>query len=159
MSAPRRPSSEEALQRARTHGRRAVSEALLATQALLDAGSISLSGNASEHNRYLSLLSKALEDVSQNLASESGQTSNPLFSAIVDALDSEIARWQTQADADPEARAVLRAFLGLREILWEVGIRRPPDSPQETSPKRPKREPHSRTRRPPPRIQKVPVEG
>ena len=38
-------------------------------------------------------------------------------------LEAEIERWEARAGDDPEARAVLRAFLGLRELLWEFGIR------------------------------------
>jgi hypothetical protein len=42
---------------------------------------------------------------------------------VAAALDAEIARWEASSRDDPEARAVLRAFLGVREILWEVGLR------------------------------------
>jgi hypothetical protein len=45
---------------------------------------------------------------------------------------------------------VLRAFLGMREILWELGVR-PQDhsSPRGRRPKRPEGTPH---------VQRVPVE-
>ena len=57
----------------------------------------------------------------------------PLVQAIIEALDAEIARWEARSRDDADARAVLRAFLGLREILWEFGMRpadaeRPPPS-------------------------------
>ena len=42
---------------------------------------------------------------------------------MLDALDAEIARWETKARQDADARAVLRAFLGVRELLWELGMR------------------------------------
>ena len=42
---------------------------------------------------------------------------------MVEALDAEIARWEERAKTDDDARAMLRAYLGLREILWELGVR------------------------------------
>jgi hypothetical protein len=42
---------------------------------------------------------------------------------IAEALDAEIARWEERAKHDADARSVLRAFLGLREVLWELGVR------------------------------------
>jgi hypothetical protein len=50
------------------------------------------------------------------------------MNAVLQALDQEITRWQERSLTDVEARAVLRTFLGLREILWEFGVR-----PSETS--------------------------
>ena len=39
------------------------------------------------------------------------------------ALQVEIDRWEKRSAEDDSARPVLRAFLGLRELLWELGIR------------------------------------
>jgi hypothetical protein len=47
-----------------------------------------------------------------------------LIGPLLDALDHEVERWENRARDDVEARSVLRAFLGLREILWELGMRR-----------------------------------
>ena len=47
----------------------------------------------------------------------------PLMAAVLDALDGEITRWEGRSRTDPEARPVLRAFLGVREILWEITAR------------------------------------
>ena len=52
-----------------------------------------------------------------------GDGPEPLLASIAEALDIEIARWEKRARDDLDARAVLRAFLGLREILWEFGVR------------------------------------
>jgi hypothetical protein len=47
---------------------------------------------------------------------------------------------------------VLRAFLGLRELLWEFGVRRPDDGAAGSRPRR-------AARRARPRVQRVRVEG
>ena len=39
------------------------------------------------------------------------------------AIDAEINRWEQRSRTDPDARLVLRAFLGMRGLLWEVEIR------------------------------------
>jgi hypothetical protein len=57
---------------------------------------------------------------------------------------------------------VLRAFLGLRELLWEFGIRREPDRTETAGdPARGARKAgHSKSsRRKKPRVQRVTVEG
>ncbi len=95
-------------------------------------------------------------------------------------LDDEIGRWETRGRDDPEARAVLRAFLGVREILWEFGLRPSRAERRESGPPEPPRhEPSApaatnaadetpsdalRARRaarraPPARIERVPVKG
>ena len=43
--------------------------------------------------------------------------------ALADGLDSEIERWEARSREDAEARSVLRAFLAVREVLWELGTR------------------------------------
>ena len=71
---------------------------------------------------------------------------------ILDALETEIARWESLSRQDEEARSVLRAFLGLREFLWEMGIRsktpppavHPSSTGKTTSPSYPSAEGHSR---------------
>ncbi len=106
----------------------------------------------------LAVLLSGLED---RFARSAGPMSPPIVHAIIDALDAEISRWETRAQDDPEARAVLRAFLGLRELLWEFGLRRgrggahdePGGDESEAGPgPRVKR-----SRRP--RVQRVTVEG
>ncbi|MDZ7632890.1 MAG: hypothetical protein U5K74_16510 [Gemmatimonadaceae bacterium] len=72
---------------------------------------------------------------------------------------------EMRARHDPEARAVLRAFLGVREILWEFGLRPRAEAPVEevgvaASQRGPAaaRAPRS-ARRTPTRLQRVPIEG
>jgi len=46
--------------------------------------------------------------------------------AVLYALEAEIDRWELRAQSDSNARTVLHAFLGIREILWEFS---PPPNP------------------------------
>jgi hypothetical protein len=136
---------EEALARAREHGRLAAAETLNAIHALLDAAALAGSGQPSRAHRQLAPLARVLEGLASDLAGQGSDGSEPLLASIAEALDVEIARWEKRARDDLDARAVLRAFLGLREILWELGVR--------PGPKRARREPAG------PRIQRVPVQG
>jgi hypothetical protein len=114
----------EALARARRHARAAAAEALDAVHALLDAAALATGGVPAEAHRTLSLASKLLETASRGLEPSASAEGRALAEALAGALDNEIGRWEERAHDDPEARAVLRAFLGLRELLWELGIRR-----------------------------------
>jgi hypothetical protein len=154
----------EALARARGHARAAASETISALHALLDAAALASSGLPSDASRLLAPLAQLLESVAQGLAPDSDAVSAPLLTALADALDAEIARWEARAGDDAEARAVLRAFLGVRELLWEFGLRRreraqepPPDPSAGSDPDEAARAPRSVRRRP--RIQRVPVQG
>ncbi len=133
---------EEALARAREHGRLALAETLTALQALLDAAALAGSGRPLQSHRQLAPLARLLEGLASRLG---GDGPEPLLASIAEALDVEIARWENRARDDLDARAVLRAFLGLREILWELGVR--------PGPQRPRQRPAG------PRIQRVPVQG
>jgi len=113
----------EALERARTHARAAASEALAAARALLDAASLGISGAPSDAHRGIGTLARSLDDLSASLAATPDGLPPSVLDAITGALDVEIARWEERSSEDPDARAVLRAFLGLREILWELGVR------------------------------------
>jgi hypothetical protein len=153
----------EALARARVHARGAASESILAVHALLDAAALASSGLPSEASRLLAPLAQWLESVAQGLAPDSDATSSPLLTALADALDAEIARWEARAGEDAEARAVLRAFLGVRELLWEFGLRRRERAPEASGesgsadPADGPRAPKSVRRRP--RVQRIPVQG
>jgi hypothetical protein len=152
----------EALARARAHTHAAIAEALAAVRALLDASSLALSGKASASNTLLGPIARILDGLRAEF-DESATTgeATALLRSIAEALDAEIARWETRADTDSEARAVLRAFLGLRELLWEFGIRRESDASGSGATSKPaarrKGRPTS-TRRKPPRVQRVTVE-
>ena len=151
---------EAALARAAEHGRRAASEALLAARALLDAVSLGLHGASADERRILGLAARALDDLADGLAG--GGARPGLLAAVAEALDSEIARWEARARQDDQARAVLRAYLGLREILWELGVR-PPDrggsEPSGTSRPAGGHRPQRRGRSRGDRVQRVPVES
>ena len=111
-------SAEEALQRAAGHARRACAEALEAVRALLDAASLGLTGQTAEKHAAFAMFSEFLGDLSGRIAVKE----TDIVPLILDALGQEISRWEARSKDDPEARSVLRAFLGLREILWEFGI-------------------------------------
>lgn len=156
-------SAAAALARARRHTNAAIAEALAAVRALLDAASLAISGAAAEHHAVLAPISRILEGLRAEFegSAATGEAA-ALLGSIAEALDTEIARWQARADSDPEARAVLRAFLGLRELLWEFGIRREPDpgESEADSPRGARKAGRSSSkRRKPPRVQRVTVEG
>ncbi|MFV1977764.1 MAG: hypothetical protein ACC649_00295 [Myxococcota bacterium] len=152
----------EALARARTHTHAAIAEALAAVHALLDASSLALSGEASASNTVLGPIARILEGLRAEF-DESATTGEAaaLLRSIAEALDAEIARWETRSESDPEARAVWRAFLGLRELLWEFGIRRESDAGGRKATAKPaarKKGRSASTRRKQPRVQRVTVE-
>jgi hypothetical protein len=154
----------EALARARMHARSAASEAVLAAHALLDAAALAASGLPSDASRLLAPLAQLLDGLAQALAPDAETVSAPLLAALAEALDAEIARWEARARDDAEARAVLRAFLGVRELLWELGLRRrergPDDSGAGPGGPDPVAGPHApRPVRRRPRVQRVPVQG
>jgi len=153
----------EALARARTHTQAAIGEALAAVGALLDASSLALSGEASANSTLLGPIARLLDRLRAELeqSATTGEAA-ALLRSIADALDAEIARWEARSESDPEARAVWRAFLGLRELLWEFGIRRESDAGErDERPKRTARKKggSSSARRGPPRVQRVTIEG
>jgi hypothetical protein len=150
-------SAEEALASALAHGRAATAEALAAIQALLDAAALATSGEPSSRHRLLGPVARTLEELSANLDAQRADGSGPLLASLAAALDAEIARWEQRAVDDGDARAVLRAFLGLRELLWEVGVR--PTRPADATPWRHEPRRAGRPRGRAPRVQRVPVEG
>lgn len=158
--------ASQALERARVHARRAVGEALAAVRATLDAAAIGWSGRPSEAHAALRAIAELLDEQSARFAEGEGGVPAPMMNAILEALDQEIARWERRASTDPDGRAVLRTFLGLREILWEFGLRRDTKGEAEGSPARPRRKttrkrrgkPGSGPRRPG-RVQRVDVQG
>ena len=155
--------ASEAVARAQRHATAAIAEALAAVGALLDASSLALSGEAAKSNALLGPMARILEGLRAEF--NEGKTSSDvaaLLRSIAEALDAEIARWEARAKTDPEARAVLRAFLGLRELLWEFGIRRKSDADEsrEASKRAARKKGRSTSaRRKPPRVQRVTIEG
>jgi hypothetical protein len=148
--------AEQALTRAATHARSALAESLHALQALLDAASLATSGAPAETRRVLGPLSRTLAGLASGLEGDASDGALGLLAAVAEALDAEIARWELRARDDADARAVLRAFLGLRELLWEFGVRRP-ESAERAAGAGARLRPRPRRARP--RVQRVRVEG
>jgi hypothetical protein len=156
------PSSPaEALAEARAHARRAAAEAAAALRALLDAATLAARGEAAAAGR-LAPLAEALDQLSAWLSPEQESDADAVLRALAGGLDAEIARWEAKSREDPEARSVLRAFLAVREVLWELGTRftaaaraeaDAPASASETE-ERPARRRRSRRR-----VERVAVEG
>ena len=128
---------DEAIGRARGHLRRATLEGLEAATALLQAASSVSGSNPTAGGLSADLLS-GIDRVLRELRSE-GRFAFPesVTGPVEEALAREIKRWEQRSKSDPDARPVLRAFLGLRELLWELGMRsdepatkRPASSPR-----------------------------
>jgi len=135
------PSVHAALSRARSHGQAAITEALAATLALLDAASLASSGEPAHANAIFAPAARALDNLRSQITDPDREPVQ-LLQSVVSALDAEIARWEDRARDDADARSVLRAFLGVRELLWEFGIRsadpssaRPPKQPKQSAPR------------------------
>ncbi len=149
-------SLQDALSRARGHAQMAVAEALAAILALIDAASLASSGELAKANGILAPVTRLLEGL-RNQLGDPDRESVHLIQSVAEALDAEIARWEQRARDDPDARSVLRAFLGLRELLWEFGVRSG-ETTATDGPARPKKaKPKSGSRRK--NVQRVTVEG
>jgi hypothetical protein len=157
---PAADSVAAALARARRHGKAAAAETIAAARALIEAASLATRGQPSEASRLLGPLAKLLEHLGDELGVDGTGATPRILAGVAAAVDDEIRRWQARSSDDAEARAVLRAFLGLREVLWEMGVRSGAGpsarAPREDTQPRPDRRGASPTRH---RIQRVPVEG
>ncbi len=183
-------SVEDAMALAIEHARLALIEALLAGRAVVDSVSLATMGEAAARRATaasnpgarrsipdarwaLDAMAQSLDEAVDRLRRHTGPgspISPSLMSALLDALDLEITRWEGRSNDDEEARAVLRAFLGVREVLWELGLRRPAsdDGEKERSERsaprkrRPRRAAPDRrsetTKRRAPRVQRVEVQ-
>ncbi|UCE86974.1 MAG: hypothetical protein JSU66_04370 [Deltaproteobacteria bacterium] len=146
---------EEALARARRHGRKAALETVWALRAVTEAAALAARNEPASARRLRRQLWRVLEEIGSTLARASDRVG--LLEGATTALDAEIARWETRSRRDPEARAVLRVFLGLREVLWELGVRESSraESRDPTPGEEPDAPPSIRRRR---RVERVPVE-
>ncbi len=163
-AAARRPppqTADEALARAREHGQAAVAESLRALQALLDAATLATGGKPAAGHPVLGQAARVLEGLAAELSPGDREARESLLATVATALDLEVSRWEQRAAQDSDARAVLRAFLGLRELLWEFGVRpgSPGPGPGSAPPPGPKRSPRPRPRRGGAKVQRVRVEG
>jgi hypothetical protein len=150
--------ARRALVRAGRHARAACREAALSLRALLDAAALASAGVPAETHAALRGAAHWIDALARGVAPEDGADAR-LAQALADALDAEIARWEARASQDPDARAVLRAFLGVRELLWELGVRADapaPDAPAEARrAARPAERPAPRRRR----VERARVQG
>jgi hypothetical protein len=160
---------EEALDRARRHGLAALAEGSEALRALIDAASLAATGASSEAHGAVAPALAWLHDLAERARAGAGRPGAVWTDAVAEALDDEIERWEERGRRDPEARAVLRAFLGVRELLWEFGLRpaqadtREPSPRQReplrsTGPAEPERARAARSAKPA-RLERVPIEG
>jgi hypothetical protein len=143
----------EALERARLHARLAAAESLAALAALVDAGTLAATGGAARAGR-LAPLAQSLEQLRAWLEPDGRADGASVLAALSEALDAEIKRWEERSREDPEARAILRAFLAVREVVWELTSRSGAagrDAPSAAQ--------QSESGPSPSRIQRVPVEG
>jgi hypothetical protein len=114
---------DDAVERARTHLRNATVEGLETTLALMDAAWVASGTVGVDASSLPGRLRRALEDCIGALRDGRGfSLPSSLARALSEALATEIARWEKRSRHDPDARLVLRAFLGLRELLWELGL-------------------------------------
>jgi len=146
----------QALGRANLHAQRALSEGIAAARALLDIASLGVWGAPAESNRSLGEIAKMLDQLTDTLAGDPDAASRGPLRAVLDSLEVQIARWEERSHDDPDARAVLRLFLGLREVLWEFGLR-PSDAAEKQTPdlaRTPASAPSRRSR-----VQRVDIRG
>jgi hypothetical protein len=154
-------SVEDALRRAATHARNALAETIAACRALLDAVSLVTARGPAEERVGFATLAGLLDELEGRIGrheTASQEFTAPLVAALAESLDAEIARWERRAARDPDARAVLRAFLGLRELLWELGVRTDAARDDEGGPDDHPLEPRAATG-PAPRVQRIRVNG
>jgi hypothetical protein len=151
----------EAPAAARRHGQRAAAESALALRALLDAATLAARGEPASRGR-LAPLADALERASAWLGEGGEVGGEAVLRALADGLDAEIARWEAKSREDPEARSVLRAFLAVREVLFEMSTRfTAPREPEPAAPEPPAdtEQRSARPRRTRRRVERVAVEG
>ncbi len=162
------PSMREAFEHALDHAQRAAAEGVGGARALLDAASIGVLGAPADTNRSLGELANLLDQLERTLLGEAPSFRSAAINTVLGAVDREIQRWETKSADDPDARAVLRIFLGMREVLWELGMRPPQKTNQRAktrtsnnagraAPRTPADSSRSRTKRDS-RVQRIPIQ-
>ena len=114
-------SVEEALERARRHGLASAAEGLAALQALAEAGALAAGRSIDEGS--LATLRDTLVRVRRWLDPDGGRDAASVLEGVSQALDEEIHRWEEKSKDDADARTILRAFLAVREVVWEFAAR------------------------------------
>jgi hypothetical protein len=172
---PQPESVEEALREALDHARNAMAEGLLAGRSLIDAACLALFGeparltpdaarDASDARVAFAAMARGMDELAGKVRSTDAMTAanDTMMRTMLDALDAEIGRWERRSAHDSDARAVLRAFLGLREILWEFGHSRAETPEQPAAEPRPAPAASAATAHAAdaaPRVQRVKVQG
>ena len=148
---------EQALGRAREHLRTSTLEGLEATRALLEAAMHASGLTATSPDSMLRQLQDQLEELISVLRnSASFALPRALAEPLSAAIDAEIKRWEQRSESDPDARLVLRAFLGMRELLWEISVRG--DDPRDPAGPRPNTRPRQSPRPKRTRVQRFDIE-
>ncbi len=121
---------DEAVTRAREHLLSAWAEGVEAARALFEAAGIATERTGPTAGRTTRSsaahetdpLRAGLDDLVGALR-RAGLLQPPpsMMQSLSEALEHEIRRWEARSRTDPEARLVLRAFLVLRELSWELG--------------------------------------
>lgn len=125
--------TEAAFVRARGHLRRSTLEGLEAARALIQAAILSSGVTSASRDSIVGGLQRGLEELIAGFRENATFVfPSALGEPLAEALETEINRWEKRSQTDPDARPVLRAFLGLRELLWELGLRR--DEPPRNTP-------------------------
>ncbi len=143
---------DQAIARARVHVGNAARESVAAIAAILEAGGRASGLDPEQTERLAAEVARRFEAQVGRLR-EGALFPSSLGKPLEEALAREIERWEKRSQRDPDARAVLRAFLGLRELLFELGLTRDPEPP-DPAPDRPSPDP-VRGRR---RVQRFSVE-
>jgi len=149
--------ADEALQRARTHLRNFTLEGLEAARALLEAARHASGLTAATPDSIVDQLQEQLEELIAALRNNASfVVPRALAEPLGAAIDIEIKRWEERSQTDPDARLVLRAFLGMRELLWEVSARS--EGVSKSVAPRPKTAKRSGARPDQPRVQRFKIE-
>jgi hypothetical protein len=137
---------QDAIERARVHLRLAIRESLEASRALVDAALLATGTDETSRAGLAGEVRSALDSWIATLDQDRAFRMPAAFADTLEqALQAEIDRWEQRSAQDASARPVLRAFLGLRELLWELGLRRgetqhPPSSGSDRAQSSPHRD-------------------
>ncbi len=114
---------DQALHRARKHLRISTVEAFEGARALLEAAMHSSGLTSASPDSLVGQIQRQLDDVIAALRGDAPLVMpRALAKSLGGAIDAEIKRWERLSQTDSDARLVLRAFLALREFLWEIGM-------------------------------------
>ena len=141
---------DRALERARAHLRKSMLEGLEGIRALLEAAVHASGGAMPTTDSLTGALQTQIEELISTLRhSASFAMPRVVVEPLSEAVEAEIRRWEERAKNDPDARLVLRAFLGMRELIWEFSNHRAGTRDQagkETKHSPPKATPKARDR-------------